>query len=122
MCIRDRVDKAVATGNSFILSFTVFLAILREGFEIVLFYTALIGSGIYNTVPVFVGATVGALALIGVYFGLNKITKIIPVGMFFRASSILLFALAIYFAYEGIHELREGIEELASITPSILIS
>jgi len=120
--VEGKVDKAIATGNSFILSFTVFLAILREGFEIVLFYAALIGSGIYNTVPVFVGAAVGALALIGVYFGLNKITKIIPVGIFFRASSILLFALAIYFAYEGVHELREGFEELASITPNILIS
>jgi len=95
---------------------------MREGFEIVLFYAALIGSGMYNTVPVLVGATVGTLALIGVYFGLNKITKIIPVGMFFRASSILLFALAIYFAYEGIHELREGFVELASITLNILIS
>jgi len=120
--VEGKVDKAIATGNSFILSFTVFLAILREGFEIVLFYAALIGSGIYNTIPVFVGATVGTLALIGVYFGLNKITKIIPVGMFFRASSILLFALAIYFAYEGIHELHEGIEELALITPNILLS
>jgi len=76
----------------------------------------------YNTIPVFVGATAGMLALIGVYFGLNKITKIIPVGMFFRASSILLFALAIYFAYEGIHELHEGFEELASIAQNILIS
>ena len=95
---------------------------MREGFEIVLFYAALIGSGIYNTIPVFVGASVGTVALIGVYFGLNKITKIIPVGMFFRASSILLLALAIYFAYEGIHELHEGIEELALITPNILLS
>ena len=120
--VEGKVDQAIATGSSFILSFTVFLAILREGFEIVLFYAALIGSGMYNTIPVFVGASVGALALIGVYFGLNKITKIIPVGMFFRASSILLFALAIYFAYEGIHELREGVEELASITQNILIS
>ena len=120
--VEGKVDKAVATGSSFILSFTVFLAILREGFEIVLFYTALIGSGIYNTVPVFSGALVGAIALVGVYFGLNKITKIIPIGMFFRASSILLFALAIYFAYEGIHELHEGIEELALITPNILLS
>jgi len=120
--VEGKVDKAVATGNSFILSFTVFLAILREGFEIVLFYAALIGSGIYNTVPVFVGAAVGTLALIGVYFGLNKITKIIPIGMFFRASSILLFVLAIYFAYEGMHELHEGIEEIASITSNILLS
>ena len=120
--IEGKVDKAVATGNSFILSFTVFLAILREGFEIVLFYAALIGSGIYNTVPVFVGATVGTLALIGVYFGLNKITKLVPIGIFFRASSILLFVLAVYFAYEGIHELHEGFEELASIAPNLLIS
>ena len=110
--VEGKVDKAVANGSSFILSFTVFLAILREGFEIVLFYTALIGSGIYNTVPVFSGALVGAIALVGVYFGLNKITKLIPVGMFFRASSILLAVLALYFAYEGIHEFNEGIEGL----------
>ena len=120
--VEGKVDKAIATSNSFILSFTVFLAILREGFEIVLFYAALIGSGIYNTVPVFVGAAVGTLALIGVYFGLNKVTKIIPIGMFFRASSILLFALAVYFTYSGIHELHEGFEELASVTPNLLIS
>ncbi len=120
--VEGKVDKAIATGNSFVLSFTVFLAILREGFEIVLFYTALIGSGIFNPIPVFVGATAGTLALTGIYFGLNKITKIIPIGMFFRASSILLFVLAAYFAYEGIHELREGFEELASITPNILIT
>jgi len=110
--VEGKVDKAVATGSSFILSFTVFLAILREGFEIVLFYAALIGSGIYNTVPVFTGAIIGALTLIGVYYGLNKITKLIPVGMFFRASSILLAVLALYFAYEGIHEFSEGIEKL----------
>ena len=110
--VEGKVDKAVANGSSFILSFTVFLAILREGFEIVLFYTALIGSGIYNTVPVFSGALVGTVALVGVYFGLNKITKLIPVGTFFRASSILLAVLALYFAYEGIHEFNEGIEGL----------
>lgn len=120
--IEGKVDKVIATGNSFILSFTVFLAILREGFEIVLFYAALIGSGIYNTVPVFVGAAIGTVALIGIYFGLNKVTKVIPIGMFFRASSVLLFALAVYFAYSGIHELHEGFEELASITPNLLIS
>jgi len=110
--VEGKVDKAVATGSSFILSFTVFLAILREGFEIVLFYTALIGSGIYNTVPVFSGALVGTVALVGVYFGLNRITKIIPIGMFFRASSILLAVLALYFAYEGVYEFSEGLEEL----------
>ena len=110
--VEGKVDKAIATGNSFVLGFTVFLAILREGFEVVLFYGALIGSGIYNTVPVFTGAFVGAIALVAVYFGLNKITKVIPIGIFFRASSVLLALLAVYFAYEGIHEFSEGIEAL----------
>ncbi len=110
--VEGKIDKAVETGNSFILSLTVFFAILREGFEVVLFYGALISSGIYNTVPVFVGAIVGLIALVVVYFGLNKITKIIPVGMFFRASSFLLFALAIYFAVYGTLELVEVAEEL----------
>ncbi|MEK9691263.1 MAG: FTR1 family protein [Pelagibacteraceae bacterium] len=111
--VEGKIDSAINTGNPFLLSFTVFLAILREGFEIVLFYAALIGSGIYNTVPVFTGAVVGVLALIIMYFGLNKITKIIPIGTFFRVSSFLLAALALYFAYEGIHEISEGIEHLA---------
>jgi len=113
--VEGKVDKAISTGSSFVLSFTVFLAILREGFEIVLFYAALIGSGIYNTVPVFFGAIAGLVALIVVYFGLNKITKIIPIGMFFRASSVFLILLAVYFAYEGIHELSEGLEEVVKI-------
>ena len=110
--VEGKIDKAVETGNSFILSLTVFFAILREGFEVVLFYGALVSSGIYNTVPVFVGAIVGLIALVVVYFGLNKITKIIPVGMFFRASSFLLIALAIYFAVYGTLELVEVAEEL----------
>jgi high-affinity iron transporter len=119
--VEGKVDKAIITGNSFILSFTVFLAIVREGFEIVLFYAALIGSGIYNTVPVFTGAIIGVLTLIVIYFGLNKITKIIPIGMFFRASSVLLLLLAIYFAYEGVHELSEGLEKFVKlITPSYI--
>ena len=119
--IEGKVDKAITTGNSFILSFTVFLAIVREGFEIVLFYAALIGSGIYNTIPVFTGAIIGVLALIAIYFGLHRITKIIPIGMFFRASSVLLLLLAIYFAYEGVHELSEGLEELVKlITPNYI--
>ena len=104
------------------LTFTIFLAILREGFEIVLFYVTLIDSGMYNTAQVFVGATAGAMVLIVVYFCLNKITKIIPIGMFFRTSSILHFALVIYFTYEGMHELSKSFEILALITPNILLS
>jgi hypothetical protein len=41
--------------------------------------------------------------------------------MFFRASSILLLLLATYFAYEGVHELSEGLEKFVKlITPSYI--
>ena len=33
--VEGKVDKAIATGSSFLLSMTVFFAIIREGFEIV---------------------------------------------------------------------------------------
>ena len=72
---------AYSKGNQFIADY-LYLPHLPLSGELIVFCGALIGSGIYNTVPVFAGAIVGALALIGVYFGLNKITKIIPIGMF----------------------------------------
>ena len=49
--VEGKVDKAVSTGNSFILSLTVFFAIIREGFEVVLFYAALLCFIIILIVP-----------------------------------------------------------------------
>ena len=43
---------------------------------------------------------------------MGRITKIIPIGTFFRVSSLMLFAVAIYFAFEGVHEIQEGLEAL----------
>ena len=114
--VEGKVDKAISTGNPFFLSLTVFFAIIREGFEIVLFYAALFTSTIYSTVPVIAGALTGTLALVFVYFGLNKITKIMPMGTFFRVSSILLLLLSIYFGYEGAKEFYAGLRELKVIS------
>lgn len=113
--VEGKVDKAVSTGNSFILSLTVFFAIIREGFEVVLFYAALFTSTIYSTIPVIAGAITGTLALVLVYFGLNKITKIIPMGTFFRVSSIILLMLSVYFGYEGAKDFYAGLRELKVI-------
>jgi len=55
------------------------------------------------------------LALVFVYFGLNKITKIMPMGTFFRVSSILLLLLSVYFGYEGAKEFYAGLRELKVI-------
>ena len=65
--------------------------------------------------PVIAGAITGTLALIFVYFGLNKITKIIPMGTFFRISSVLLLLLSFYFGYEGAKDFYAGLRELKII-------
>ena len=62
--------------------------------------------------PAIIGGVGGLLALIIIYFGMGRITKIIPIGTFFRVSSLMLFAVAIYFAFEGVHEIQEGLEAL----------
>lgn len=113
--VEGKVDRAISTGNPFFLSLTVFFSIIREGFEVVLFYAALFTSAIYSTLPVIAGAITGTLALVFVYFGLNKITKIIPIGSFFRISSILLLLLSVYFGYEGAKEFYAGLRELKVI-------
>ena len=113
--VEGKVDKAISTGNPFFLSLTVFFSIIREGFEVVLFYAALFTSAIYSTLPVIAGAITGTLALVFVYFGLNKITKIIPIGSFFKISSILLLLLSVYFGYEGAKEFYAGLRELKVI-------
>jgi high-affinity iron transporter len=113
--VEGKVDKAISTGSPFLLSLTVFFSIIREGFEVVLFYAALFTSTIYSTVPVIAGAVTGTVALIFVYFGLNKITKIIPMGTFFRVSSILLLVLSVYFGYEGAKDFYAGLKELKVI-------
>ena len=113
--LENKVDQAITSGKTFALSFTVFLAIVREGFEIVLFYAALFSAGVYNTVPAIIGGISGLVALVIIYFGMGRITKIIPIGSFFKVSSVMLFLVAIYFAYEGVHEIQEGLEALEEV-------
>src|SRR5210317_223935 len=110
--VEGKVDKAIDSGKTWLLSFTVFLAIIREGFEVVLFYAALFVTGVQSINAVVFGAVIGLVALIASYYGLSRLTKIIPIGMFFRASAVFLLIMSAYFGYEGVHELVEGLEDL----------
>jgi high-affinity iron transporter len=110
--VEGKVDKAIDSGKTWLLSFTVFLAIVREGFEVVLFYAALFATGVQSINAVVFGAVIGLAALVASYYGLSRLTKIIPIGMFFRASAVFLLIMSVYFGYEGVHELVEGLEDL----------
>jgi len=100
--------NALTTGTAMALGVTVCLAILREGFEIVLFYAALFSSDIgINQPAIITGALLGIIAL-GIVYILMRMTIIaLPTKVFFTGSKYFLLGLAIYFAYEGGHELME---------------
>jgi high-affinity iron transporter len=108
--VEGAIKTAITTGTAITLSLAVFFAILREGFEIVLFYAGLFASPIAETYSIWFGGVAGAVALGVVYILMKKGIAQINVGTFFTISKWLLGALAVYFAYNGVHELLELME------------
>jgi high-affinity iron transporter len=97
-------------GPSLALALTAFLAVMREGAETIVFFQALT-AGATETAErhaIFVGVIAGALALAFVFIGLRKVTFMIPIGPVFAATSILLYALAVIFAGQGIASFQES--------------
>ena len=108
--VKGTIDKAITHGASLALGLTVFVAIVREGFEIVLFYAALFASPIAETGPIWLGGVFGLIVLFVIYGIMNKASKQIPTRLFFTVSKYFLAVLAIYFAYSGMHEIMELVE------------
>ena len=108
--VEGAIKTAITTGTAITLSLAVFFAILREGFEIVLFYAGLFASPIAETYSIWFGGVAGVVALGIIYILMKKGIARINVGTFFTISKWLLGALAVYFAYNGVHELLELME------------
>jgi high-affinity iron transporter len=97
-------------GPSLALALTAFLAVMREGAETIVFFQALM-AGATETVErhaIFVGVIAGSMALAFAFVGLRKMTSMIPIGPVFRATSILLYGLAVVFAGQGIASFQES--------------
>jgi high-affinity iron transporter len=111
--IKDKTRKASEGGSYFALAFTAFLAVFREGAEVVLFYQPYIGTD--NTSSAIAGFVFGAIALVFVYLLINLLSLRIPLRPFFTGTSILMFLMSISFLGAGIKELMEG-DVITSIT------
>ncbi len=104
--IKGKVGDASKRGSSFALAFTAFLAVFREGAEVILFYQPLLASG--DTKMVWAGFGVGCVALVFVYILIRFIGVKLPLKPFFLATSVLMAIMAISFLGNGIKELIEG--------------
>ena len=120
-----KVESSVSRGSMIALGFTAFLAVFREGAEVILFYQQIItdaqeGDGVGW---LWLGVLVAAVALVAIFVAIRFFSVKLPLKPFFLATSILMAIMAISFLGAGIKELMEGSFELVlriqGITPLV---
>jgi high-affinity iron transporter len=84
--------------------FIVFVAVLREGVETVIFLAALPSSDI----TIIAGAILGFIVAFGIAFAYFSQSKRFSLRTFFRITSILLILFAAGMVAYGVHELQEA--------------
>ena len=105
--IDDQVKMSAETGSVLTLAFTAFLAVFREGAEVILFYQPLLSGG-DNRNMVWGGFGLGCVVLVFVFLAIRFLTVKLPIRPFFLGTSILMFVMSISFLGSGIKELIEG--------------
>ena len=104
--IKKAVASATATGSVFALAFTAWLAVFREGAEVVLFLYPLVSSS--DPVAIWGGILAGFVALAIIFIVMRVFSVKLPLKPFFMVMSILMFVMCISFLGSGINELIEG--------------
>ena len=107
--IDRKVQAGVEKRSAFTLAFTAFLAVFREGAEVVLFYQPMLfGDDASHVSMVIWGFLVGCVLLVFVYLAITKLSVKLPIKVFFTATSILMAVMCVAFLGSGIKELSEG--------------
>ena len=104
--IQGKVASSAERGNLFALGFTAWLAVFREGAEVILFYQPMLSEGYPNMV--WAGFGVGVAALVVVFLVIRLLSIRLPIKPFFMGTSILMAVMTVCFLGSGIKELMEG--------------
>ena len=104
--LRDKLSAAMTKRSAWALFLLAFIAVYREVFETVLFFSALAADG-HSTA--LLGGLVAGLALLAILaFVFLRTSARMPIGQFFALSSILVAVLAVVLAGKGISGLQEA--------------
>ena len=106
--IQGMVDKSMTTGKAKALAFAAFLAVYREGAEVILFYQALFNNTATDVDMIWYGFGAGCAVIAILFFAMQHGVLKIPLKPFFLFTSALMYLLAITFAGGGLRELQEG--------------
>jgi high-affinity iron transporter len=120
--IKAKVGHALSGRSGWFLFGLAFIAVYREVFETILFYTALSAQG--GSGALLGGAAAAVLCLTLIAFAMLRYSRRLPIGKFFAYSSALIAVLAVVLAGKGVAALQEagmmGVTPLPAV-PSIAI-
>ncbi len=117
--VRNKIEKNlkefVTTKNVLGMFFLAFLAVLREGFETVLFFSSLTLTEEFSIKQGFIGAIIGLLMSIILIYTLMKGVKNVPLKSFFKYTSLLILIIA-----GGLFSSAVSIMQASNILPTFI--
>ena len=111
--IREKLHNALTRDSRWFLFSLAFIAVYREVFETILFFTAMATEGSVGSL--IAGGLVGCAALAAIAVAMLRYSRRLPIGKFFSYSSALVAVLAVVLAGKGVAALQEA--GLISIHP-----
>ena len=106
--ISGKVQQSIDSKSQWTLIFAAFIAVMREGAELILFYSAAFTGGMSDPTYIAYGIGAGILVLVAVWVAFRYFSVKLPLRAFFMFTSILLFLMCISFMGKGVVELTEA--------------
>jgi high-affinity iron transporter len=104
--IREKLHRAVTGESRWFLFLLAFIAVYREVFETILFFTAMAAEGSVGSLVA--GGLVGVVALAVIAVAMLRFSRRLPIDKFFSYSSALVAVLAVVLAGKGVAALQEA--------------
>jgi high-affinity iron transporter len=104
--LKDKLTAAMSRRSAWALFLLAFIAVYREVFETVLFYSALVAEG--NGQALLAGFAVAVVLLAAIAWALLRTSARMPIGRFFSITSVLVAALAVVLIGKGVAALQEA--------------
>jgi high-affinity iron transporter len=111
--IREKVGRALSRKSAWFLFGLSFIAVYREVFETILFFSALSAEG--RLAPLLGGAATAAALLVVIAVLMFRFSRKLPITKFFAYSSVLIAVLAVVLAGKGVAALQEA--GMIGVTP-----
>lgn len=106
--IGGKVRQSIDSKSRLTLVFAAFIAVMREGAELILFYKAAFTGGMNSVPHIVYGILAGTAVLAVVWVAFRYFSVKLPLKPFFLFTSILLFLMCISFMGKGVMELTEA--------------